>query len=40
MIKSSRIWAGHFARMEEMRKAYRVVVRNSAGNEPLGTSRG
>jgi hypothetical protein len=40
MIKSRRMrWAGHVARMEENRNAYRILVGNSEGKGPLGRQR-
>jgi transcription termination factor 2 len=37
MIKSRRMrWAGHVARMEETRNAYRILVRKPKGKRPLG----
>jgi hypothetical protein len=37
VIKSRRLrWAGHVARMEERRDAYRVLVRKPEGRRPLG----
>jgi hypothetical protein len=40
MIKSRRMrWAGHIARTEEMRNAYRILVRKSEGKRPVGRSR-
>jgi hypothetical protein len=40
MIKLRRMrWAGHVARMEEKRNAYRILVRKSEGNKPLGRPR-
>jgi len=39
-MKSRRMrWAGHLARMGEMRDVYRVFVVNSEGKRPLGTPR-
>jgi hypothetical protein len=38
-VIKSRIWAGHAARMEEMRNAYKVLVKNLKGSghsEDLG----
>jgi len=32
-------WAGHVARMEEERGAYRVLVGKPEGNKPLGRPR-
>jgi hypothetical protein len=40
MIKSRRMkWAGHVARMEEKRNAYRKLVGNPEGKKPLGRPR-
>jgi hypothetical protein len=40
MIKSRRMkWAGHVARMGEMRNAYRLLVRKPEGRRPLGRQR-
>jgi hypothetical protein len=40
MIKSRRIsWAGHVARMEEKRNAYRILVGKPKGKRPLGRPR-
>jgi hypothetical protein len=40
VIKSRRMrWAGHVARMGEMRGAYRILVRISEGRRPLGRPR-
>jgi hypothetical protein len=37
VIKSRRMgWAGHEARMEEIRKAYKMLVGNPEGKRPLG----
>jgi hypothetical protein len=37
MIKSRRMrWAGHVARMEEKRTAYRILVGKPEGKRPLG----
>jgi hypothetical protein len=37
IIKSRRMrWAGHVARMEEKRNAYRLLVRKPEGKRPLG----
>jgi hypothetical protein len=39
-IKSRRMrWAGHVARMEEERNAYRVLMGNPEGKRPLGRPR-
>ena len=39
-LKSRRLrWAGHVARMEESRNAYRVLVGKPEGKRPLGRSR-
>jgi hypothetical protein len=40
MIKSKRMrWAGHVARIGEMRKAYKILVGKPEGKKPLGRSR-
>jgi hypothetical protein len=40
MIKSRRMrWAGHVARMEKRRNAYRVLARRPDGKMPLGRPR-
>jgi hypothetical protein len=40
MIKSRRMrWAGHVARMEETRNAYRILVGKPEGKRPLGRPR-
>jgi hypothetical protein len=40
MIKSRRmIWAGHVARMEEKRNAFRILVGKPEGKRPLGRPR-
>jgi hypothetical protein len=40
MIKSRRMkWAGHVARMGEMRNAYRILVGKPEGKRPLGRPR-
>jgi hypothetical protein len=40
LIKSKRIrWAGHVARMGEMRSAYSVLVEKPEGKRPLGKPR-
>jgi hypothetical protein len=40
MIKSRRMrWAGHVARMGEMRNVYRILVGKPEGKRPLGTPR-
>jgi hypothetical protein len=40
IIKSRRMrWAGHVARMEEKRNAYRLLVVKPNGKRPLGRSR-
>jgi hypothetical protein len=37
MIKSRRVrWAGHVARMDEKRNAYRILVGKPEGKRPLG----
>ena len=38
VIKSRMIWAGHVARTEEMRSAYRVLVVRPKGKRPLRRS--
>ena len=39
-LKSRRLrWAGHIARMEQSRNAYRVLVGKSEGKRPLGRPR-
>jgi hypothetical protein len=40
VMRSRRIrWLGHVARKVEMRCAYRILVRRSEGNGPLGRPR-
>ena len=40
MIKSRRLrWAGHVARMEEVRSAFKILTGKPTGNRPLGRSR-
>jgi hypothetical protein len=40
MIKSRKMrWAGHVARMERERNAYRLLVGKSGGKRPLGRHR-
>jgi hypothetical protein len=40
MIKSRRMrWAGHVARMEEKRNAYRILMVKPEGKRPLGRPR-
>jgi hypothetical protein len=39
VIKSRRMWAGHVARMEEGKGAYRVLVGRPEGKRPLGRPR-
>jgi hypothetical protein len=40
IIKSRRMrWAGHVARMEETRNAYRLLVGKPEGKRPLGRPR-
>ena len=40
MIKSRRLrWAGHVARMEEGRNAFKIVKGKSTGKRPLGRPR-
>ena len=34
-----RVWAGHVARMEQSRNAYRVLVAKPEGKRPLGRPR-
>jgi hypothetical protein len=36
LIKLKTSWAGHVARMEEMRNALKILVGKSKGNRPLG----
>ena len=37
MIKSRRLrWAGHVARMEEGRSAFKILIGNSTDKRPLG----
>jgi hypothetical protein len=39
-MKSRRMrWAGHIARMEEKRNAYRLLVEKLEGKKPLGRPR-
>ena len=38
-LKSRLRWAGHVARMEQFRNAYRVLVRKPEGKRPLGRPR-
>ena len=39
-VKSRRLrWAGHVARVEQSRNAYRVLVGKPEGNRPLGRPR-
>ena len=39
-LKARRLrWAGHVARMEHSRNAYRIVVGKSEGKKPLGWPR-
>ena len=39
-LKSRRLrWAGHIARMEQSKNAYRVLVGKSEGKRPLGRPR-
>jgi hypothetical protein len=41
VIKSRRIrWAGHVARMGEMRKAYKILIRKPERMRPLRRCRG
>ena len=40
MIKSRRLrWAGHVARMEEGRSAFKILTSNPKGKRPLGRPR-
>ena len=40
VIKSRRLrWAGHVARMEEGRSAFKILTGKPTGNRPLGRSR-
>jgi hypothetical protein len=40
VVKSRRMrWAGHIARMEEKRNAYRILVGEPEGKRPLGRQR-
>ena len=40
MIKSRRLkWAGHVAKMEKVRTAFKIVTVKPAGKRPLGRSR-
>ena len=40
MIKSRRLrWAGHVARMEDDRSAFRILTGTPAGKRPLGSPR-
>ena len=40
VIKSRRLrWAGHVARMEEGRSAFKILTGKPAGNRPLGRPR-
>ena len=40
VIKSRRLrWAGHFARMEEGRSAFKILTGKPTGKRPLGRSR-
>ena len=40
VIKSRRLrWAGHVARMEECRSAFKIVISKPTGNRPLGRPR-
>ena len=40
VIKSRRLrWAGHVARMEESRSAFKILIGKSAGKRPLGRPR-
>ena len=41
MIKSSRLrWAGHVARMEEGRNAFKILTDKPTGKRPLGRPSG
>ena len=40
VIKSRRLrWAGHVARMEESRSAFKILTSKPTGNRPLGRPR-
>jgi hypothetical protein len=39
LVKSRMRWAGHVARMEEKRNAYRLLAGNPEGERPLGRPR-
>ena len=40
VIKSRRLkWAGHVARMEEGRSAFKILTNKSTGKRPLGKTR-
>ena len=40
MVKSRRLrWAGHVARMEKDRNAFKILIGTAAGNRPLGRPR-
>ena len=40
VIKSIKLrWAGHVARMEEGRSAFKILTRKPTGNKPLGRPR-
>ena len=40
MIRSRRLrWAGHVARMEESRSAFKILIGKPAGKRPLGRPR-
>ena len=40
MIKSRKLrWAGHVARMEESRSAFKILIGKPTGKSPLGRSR-
>ena len=40
MIKSTRLrWAGHVARMEEGRRAFKIITGKPIGKRPLGRPR-
>ena len=40
VIKSRRLrWAGHVARMEESRSAFKIIISKPSGKRPLGRPR-
>jgi hypothetical protein len=39
VIKRRRMWAGHVARIRDMRNAYKIVAGNPEGMRPLGRHR-